>query len=156
MAKRHLPLLQPAQGTDDDPPRSPWQWVGFGAAAIFAVWVPLSILAVALSSRLLGSAGDLPAQRRAVILGWCVYGIDLAGGALAGGYLVGRWGPRGVGVREGAKSGLGAAIGLGLLAWAMLQASAGPSVLAGLLVVAAVSPGIAALGTRAGLRRRRL
>jgi hypothetical protein len=156
MAKRHLPLLQPAQGADDDPPRSPWQWVGFGAAAIFAMWVPLSILAVAVSSRLLGSAGDLAAQRRAVVLAWCVYGIDLAGGAIAGGYLVGRWGPRGVGVGEGAKAGLGAAIGLGVLVWAMLQGSGDASVLAGLLAVAAVSPVLAALGTRAGLRRRRL
>ncbi|HEY4013494.1 MAG TPA: hypothetical protein VGM06_09165 [Polyangiaceae bacterium] len=154
MAKRHLPLLQPARAAEEDRPRSPWQWVGFGAAAIFTVWVPLSILAVAASSRLVAAATDPAGQRKAVVLALCVYALDLALGAFAGGYLVGRWGPSGVGVREGAKAGLGATIALAVLAWAMLGATPNDSVLAGLVVVAVVAPCMAAWGARAGLRRR--
>jgi hypothetical protein len=154
MAKRHLPLLQPAQGTGDEVPRSPLQWVGFGAAAIFAVWVPLSVLAVAVSGRLVAAASDAGGQRRAVVLGLCVYALDLAGGAFAGGYLVGRWGPAKVGAREGAKAGLAASAALGLLTCAVLRDTAGTSVIAGLLIVAVAAPAMAAWGARTGRRRR--
>jgi hypothetical protein len=154
MAKRHLPLLQPARAEDEDTPRSPWQWIGFGAAAIFSVWVPLSILAVAASSRLVSVSTDPAGQRRAAVLALCAYSIDLALGALAGGYLVGRWGPAGVGIREAAKAGLAAAAALAVLTCAMLRGTPNVSVLAGLAVVAAAAPCMAAWGARVGLRRR--
>jgi peptidoglycan/LPS O-acetylase OafA/YrhL len=145
--KRHLPVL-PSQGSPDEPPRPPWQWVGLGAGAIFAVWLPLSVLVGALAGRLLAHAVDEEAQRRAAIALSVGYAFELAGGALAGGYLVGRWGPRNVGVREAMLSGLLAA-GVGALA---VMLSPGPSFGAPLLAV--IAPAAAGLGAKLGLRGR--
>jgi hypothetical protein len=136
--KRRLPVLKDTGGVggDGDAPRAPWQWVGFGALAIIALWVPLtwlSLLAairVAIAARLLVLAGGL------------------ALGALAGGYLLGRWGTAGVGMREAALAALIAALAATALAWATGGASYGSLA----AVVVAVPP--AALGARLGLRRR--
>ena len=44
--KRRLPVLKtPSQEEEEAAARPPWQWVGFGALAIFAVWLPLAYLA---------------------------------------------------------------------------------------------------------------
>jgi hypothetical protein len=150
VARRRLPLLQPAsQGQSDEPARPAWQWVGFGAVAIFGAWVPLSALAGALGAALLARASDPTAMRRAALLASSAYALELAAGALAGGYLVGRWGPAGVGLRQALLSGVSAAVLLVAATWV----SSGPSV--GMVVVAALAPLMAVLGAALGLRARR-
>ncbi len=146
--KRRLPVLNsPSAGGDDAEPRKPWQWVGFGTLAIFTAWIPLAALAAAAASRLPPDASE---QAR-LAPGWIVVGLyaaALAVGAGLGGFLVGRWGSEGVGVREAALAGLGAAVVAALVTWA----SSGPS--AGALFVGLVALPMAALGGRAGLRAR--
>ncbi|MBV9947072.1 MAG: hypothetical protein JOZ69_09510 [Myxococcales bacterium] len=148
MARRHLPLLQtPASG--GDPPRAAWQWVGFGAAAIFACWVPLTGIAVAFGARMQRAAlGDARALARAAWLSLGLYTIVLSLGAVAGGYLVGRWGPASVRPRDAALAGL---VAVGLVALVMWL-SLGPS--PGILALAALAPLMAALGGWLGTRGR--
>jgi hypothetical protein len=149
VAKRRLPLLQTsAQDEATESPRPAWQWVGFGAVAIFAIWVPLSALAGAIASRLFAHASDEAALRRAALAASGAFGVALAGGALAGGFLVGRWGPPSVGVREAALAGFAAAVVATAWAWV----SSGSS--GGMLLVVLMVPPVAALGGRLGLRGR--
>ena len=140
--KRRLPVLKtPAEGDDEAPARPPWQWVGFGVLAIFVVWLPLAILAGLVAVRLGGFAS---APALAVV----ELASALAIAATAGGFLVGRWGAAGVGVREAALAGLAAAIvaaGLSL---------GSPGALSGAIVTIAVAVPFAALGGWLGLRRR--
>jgi hypothetical protein len=152
LVKRRLPLLQPAQDDTGDPPRPPWQWVGFGAAAVVATWLPLSLLVGAAAARLLSGVSDGAALGRAALVISGAYALELGAGALAGGYLVGRWGPSGVGVREGALAGLAAAVGLAVLIVASSGAAKGAA--ASMLFVALVAPLAAAWGARIGVRRR--
>jgi hypothetical protein len=77
-----------------------------------------------------------------------LYAAALGLGAGLGGFLVGRWGPAGVGVREAALSGLCASGVAGAVTWIFY----GPS--AGALLVAAVALPTAALGGWVGLRAR--
>jgi hypothetical protein len=150
MAKRRLPLLQAAgHGEADEPPRPAWQWVGFGAVAIFSAWVPLSALAGAFASRLLARASDEVALRRMALLSSVAYALELAAGAVAGGYLVGRWGPAGVGTRQAALAGATAAAVLIAVTWA----SAGPAL--GMIPVLLLTPLMASIGGALGLRARR-
>jgi hypothetical protein len=145
--KRRLPLLKStgtAQDADAEPPRPPWQWVGFGALAIFCVWLPLAWLS-ALATVRLSQIARGPAAALYTLL---VSSAGLALAALAGGYLVGRWGTPGVGVREAALAGALAALVATLLAW-----SSGVS--PGALLTVAIAVPSAALGGRLGLRRRR-
>jgi hypothetical protein len=142
--KRRLPLLKDAGDAPDEPERAPWQWVGFGALAVFAVWVPLAWLSMLAAARIAPgepSAGALAARAAVLAAG-------LAVSALAGGYLVGRWGTVGVGVREAALAGLVAALAATALAWLTVGVSAGALA----TVVIAVPP--AALGGSLGRRRR--
>jgi hypothetical protein len=143
--KRRLPVLKtPAEHDEEGPARPPWQWVGFGVLAIFVVWLPLAFLA-GLAAMKLGGFGGLGASPG---LSVAVLASGLAIAATAGGFLVGRWGPPGVGVREAALAGLAAALvasGLSLGA---------PGALAGAVVTIAVAVPFAALGGRLGLRRR--
>jgi hypothetical protein len=149
--KRRLPVLNsPSAEENESDRRAPWQWVGFGALAIFTAWIPLAALAAAAAARLPAGAdarGNAPALVGLAVV--ALYGAALALGAALGGFLVGRWGAAGVGVREAALAGLGAAIVAGAATWVSL----GPSV--GALFVAGVALPMAALGGRAGLRRRR-
>ncbi len=143
--KRRLPLLNAGGASADEvPARSPWQWVGFGALAIFAVWVPLAWLSMLVAIRV--SPGETSARvlaTRALVLA-----AGLAVSALAGGYLIGKWGTAGVGVREAALAGLVAALVATALAWATVGVSA-----AALATVAIAVPP-AALGGYLGSRRR--
>jgi len=141
--KRRLPVLKapPGDGEDGATARPPWQWVGFGALAIFVVWLPLAFLAAWIASRLNASGG---APVGAVV----VLAAGLALAALAGGYLVGRWGTSGVGVREAALAGLASAIIASALAFGA------PGSLWGALATVVVAVPFAALGGRLGLRRR--
>ncbi|HXN34175.1 MAG TPA: hypothetical protein VN894_20075, partial [Polyangiaceae bacterium] len=131
--KRRLPVLQEANEGTDEPPRPAWQWVGFGGLAIVAVWVPLSALVGAVAARLLAHMSDERALGRAALLTSGAYAVELAVGAMAGGYLVGKWGPKGVGVWQAALAGLAAAAALAVATWA----SFGPTV--GVLIVAATA-----------------
>ena len=147
--KRHLTVLNNKEANadptgDGSAPRRPWQWVGFGALAIFTAWIPLAGLAGAAAARL-GESTFAGAGIGIVT----VYAAALALGAALGGFLVGRWGTAGVGLREAALAGLGAsAVAVGIT-WV----SFGPSV--GTLLVAAVATPMAAVGGRFGLRARR-
>jgi hypothetical protein len=145
--KRRLPVLNsPSASPDEAEPRRPWQWVGFGALAIFTTWIPLAALAGVAASRLAASADAQGMAQAAIMV--ALYAAALALGAALGGFLVGRWGPAGVGVREAALAGLGAATVAGVVTWA----SSGPS--AGAWVVALVALPSAALGGHAGERAR--
>jgi hypothetical protein len=148
--KRRLPVVNsPSAEPDEAESRRPWQWVGFGVLAIFTVWIPLAALAGALAARL--PLSDEASGSSRIAAGFAVVGVYAVGlglGAGLGGFLVGRWGPAGVGPREAALSGLGASA----VAVAVTWLSFGPS--AGALLVAAVAAPMAALGGRAGLRAR--
>jgi hypothetical protein len=140
-AKRRLPVLKAPPEGDPEDVRPPWQWVGFGALGIFVVWLPLTWLVTVVVTRL-GGLEQAPVGRALLFAG------SLALAALAGGYLVGRWGTHGVGVREAALAGLAAAIIATALAWGAVGFSLGGLV----TVVFAVPP--AAIGGRVGLRKR--
>jgi hypothetical protein len=141
--KRRLPVLKaPGDEGDGAPARAPWQWVAFGALAVFVTWLPLAFLATWLASSLHGS-GASPV----LTVGVLAAGLALA--ALAGGFLVGRWGSAGVGVREAALSGLASAIVASALALGA------PGAAWGALMTVLVAVPFAALGGTLGLRRRR-
>jgi hypothetical protein len=173
--KRRLPVLNsPSAEADEAESRRPWQWVGFGTLAIITAWVPLAALAGVAVAHLPAPDGSAPDGDRirlgaAAALGGLValvglYGMALALGSALGGFLIGRWGPTGVGVREAAFAGLGAGVVAAAIGWlssgvgsgvgsgASSAASWGPSA-GGLLVVAVAVP-MAALGGRAGARAR--
>ena len=144
-SKRRLPVLQePAAEDPDAPPRPPWQWVGFGALGIFAVWLPLAWLALTLVLRL----GGLEAP---VALVAVLSAASLVLASLAGGYLIGRWGTRGVGVRDAALAGLSAALVAAAMASTRLGVGQGV-IIALSAVTVAVPP--AALGGRLGMKKR--
>jgi hypothetical protein len=160
-ARRHLPVLKNTEEpADDAAARRPWQWVGFGALAIVTAWIPLAALAGLLAVRIAthavaqgaedadGQAAGAPGTPATVLAVVAVYAVALAIGAALGGFLVGRWGPAGVGVREAALAGLAAALVAGGITWV----SFGPS--PGALLLAVVAVPAAALGGRSGGRAR--
>src|ERR1019366_10756623 len=103
--KRHLTVLNNKEANadptgDGSAPRRPWQWVGFGALAIFTAWIPLAGLAAAAAARL-GESTFAGAGIGIVT----VYAAALALGAALGGVLVGRWGAAGGGLRGAALAG---------------------------------------------------
>jgi hypothetical protein len=151
--KRRLPVLQTTPA-EEDPPRPAWQWGVFGALAIVTTWVPATAIAGAIlghwnatpQAPLDGDAIEGVLRLELVVAG--TYALALATGAVAGGYVVGRWGSPGIGVREAALGGLAAAGAAAAAAWQALGPTAGVVVVP-LLVVPA-----AAAGARLGLRRR--
>jgi hypothetical protein len=153
--KRRLPLLpaqQPSGGLGageggDDPKRPPWQWVGFGAVIVFTAWLPLTGVAGALAARIAASdPGDHLSRTGAEIVG--LHACAIALGSFAGGFVVGRWGGDGVGVREAAFAGLVAAVVAFVAVWATSGFSAGA------LAVVVVAVSSAAGGGARGLRAR--
>jgi hypothetical protein len=145
--KRRLPVLQTAPA-DEDPPRPGWQWIVFGALAIVTTWVPAAAIAGAVVAHWVAEAGGTAGVLRLELAAGGTYAFALAGGAVGGGYVVGRWGSRGIGVREAALAGLAAAVAAAAASWHELGATAG-ALLVPLLVVPA-----AAGGGMLGLRRR--
>jgi tRNA-(ms[2]io[6]A)-hydroxylase len=137
----------PATPEDDaDLPRSPWQWVGFGTLAIFVVWLPLASLSQAAAGgacALLKNREDVPML--AVLAGASALSLGLA--SMAGGFLLGKWGARGVGVHAAALSGLAAAGVAALVSWRSFSFATS-------IVVAAIATAFSALGGQLGLRRR--
>jgi hypothetical protein len=95
-------------------------WVGFGAVAIFAAWLPLAYAAQALAARSLSArfgpdasredvAGRIAAmpwgERAALVVTQALpHALALAIAAFAGGFLTGRFSPRARG-REAAMAG---------------------------------------------------
>jgi tRNA-(ms[2]io[6]A)-hydroxylase len=139
--KRRLPVLKTqADEGDEAEARPPWQWVGFGALAIFVVWVPLAYLTGLVMTGVPAVAGS-----RWASLAVGASGLALA--SLAGGFLVGRWGGKAVGVREASLAGFAAA----LIAWVISLGT--PGAWAGFVTVFVAVP-FAWLGGRVGLRRR--
>jgi len=150
--KRRLPVVQtPGSDAADEPERAPWQWVGFGAGAIFVAWLPLSAMAMALAARI-ARRWDLQDQaqlaRAGIALG-AIYGLAIALGALGGGFVTGRWGGGGVGVKEAALAGLAAAVVATVLS--CVSFGFAPSS----FLVAVVAVPLAALGGVLGRRGRR-
>jgi hypothetical protein len=147
--KRRLPVLN-SPAAEEPEHRQPWQWVGFGALATFTAWIPLSALAGWVAARLAAraQAGDdarlAPAGAAIALL----YALALALGAGLGGFLVGRWGTQGVGVRHAALAGFGAAVAGLAVTWIAFGFSAAT------LLLVVVAPAMAAWGGRAGLRLR--
>jgi hypothetical protein len=143
--KRRLPVLQEPPADDPDtPPRPPWQWVGFGALGIVVVWLPLAWLAALLVLHIGGV--EAPPW-----LGVLLFGASLVLASLAGGYLVGRWGTRGVGIREAALAGLSAAVAAAAVGSGGLSVGLRAAIFAA-AVTTAVPP--AAFGGRLGMKRR--
>jgi hypothetical protein len=149
VAKRRLPVLQNGPEDSDETPRPAWQWVGFGALAIVALWVPFSALVGAVAARFLAHTNDEAALGRAALLTSSAYVAELGAGAVAGGYLVGRWGPPGVGVRQAGLAGLTAAAALAAATYASFGSTIG-----GVLAIVLLAPTMAALGGHIGTRRR--
>lgn len=172
--KRRLPVLnaskpapKPAASVDDEAPevRPGWHWVGFGAVAVFAAWLPLASLSQWFVSgflqRRMGHAASSPeevstwlatlsASGRAQIILWTIvpHVTALSLASLGGGYIVGRYAPPYVGIRGGASAGLGA----GLVAVVLSVSTSGFS--AALVVVLVLTTLFASLGARLGLKKR--
>ncbi|MEZ4298016.1 MAG: hypothetical protein R3B70_23870 [Polyangiaceae bacterium] len=175
--KRRLPVLQPREPSprephakegddlgelglldrslpgDEEDNRPPWHWIGFGAAATFFAWLPLSALAGFATIRI---AGGGPRRISPATGVWLVAAHTLAFviAGFLGGYLVGRF-SRVAGRKEAALGGAGA----GGLAWgiAASQGTPGGSLVWGLLLAVMLLLGAAAgyAGGRTGLRGRK-
>jgi len=134
--KRRLPVL--GGGGSPDPgelpeERSRGAWVILGALAVFAVLVPVAMLAMAMVK-----AMGAPSPLVLVVLSVASVGLS----SFAGGYLVGRFGAR-AGPREG---GLAGALA-GLVMWGLSRAPLG-----GVILLVTVTAGV--LGARVGVRSR--
>jgi hypothetical protein len=147
-SKRRLPILQSAGDSEVDPARPGWQWVGFGTGAIFVMWLPLSVAAGAIASRLSPAVvgADAHTAMRAAVTFASASAIALGLSALAGGFVVGKWGGRGVGVREASLAGLSAAAVAVTASW--LSFGFAPSA----LLVIPIALSFAALGGWLGRR----
>ena len=161
-SKRKLPVFKPTEDEDEEA-RPPWQWAGFGTAAMFGIWLPLAYLAEALKARALSATfGDskTPEEiaaayqsldawqvRRVKVIVVLSLIVPLASAAFGGGYLVGRWG-KGAGPREAA---LAASMTM-LIAVGLTCAQAGATWQA--LIPLLVAVPLAAFGGAIGVRRR--
>jgi tRNA-(ms[2]io[6]A)-hydroxylase len=160
--KRRLNVFRPTED-DGEEVRPPWQWVGFGTAAIFGAWLPLAYAAEALKARLFAARlGDVRAPDEIAaalkalpprdllslnVMVVVLMAVPLAAASFAGGFLVGRWG-KGAGVREAALAGVATALIASALAWSQNGLSLAP--LAGLVLAVP----FAAWGGRVGGRTR--
>lgn len=163
--KRRLPVLNTSgPQPDDEPPRPPWHWVGFGVVLVFAASVPLVWIAELVKRRtlagLLGTVTDaadveramaaLPARSRAAVV-FVTVGLPalaLTAGAYAAGYVVGKFGA-GTTAREAGLAGVLAALLATILAWLSAGFSLAP------LVSCLLLGGAAWLGGRSGARIKR-
>lgn len=142
--KRRLTVLK-SDGAPQEAERPPWHWVGFGTVMIFAAWLPLAYAVEAVVARVRGGA----AEREPVAWGVALLlaAVPLALAALAGGFLVGRFG-KPAGTREALFAGLST----GLVAVVLTTFSGAFSPL--FLVVAVLAAGFAAAGGALGVRGR--
>ena len=143
--KRRLTVLK-SDGApqEQEAQRPPWHWVGFGMVMIFAAWLPLAYVVEAIVVRVRsGAPEDHVPWAVPVLLG----AVPLALAALAGGFLVGRFG-KPAGTREALLAGL--ATGLVAILLTTLSGAFSPL----FLVAAALAAGFAALGGAWGVRGR--
>jgi hypothetical protein len=152
--KRRLPVLQ-TNDDDEGPPRPRWQWALIGAVAVLLSWLLLAMIATPLAGRVGDSdpaAGPRGAQVAALVVG---NALALLLAAVAGGYLVGRFGGL-ARAREAASAGALAALAGAALALAS-GAAAGSHVAAAALLALVVGIGTGGgwLGGRLGVRGRR-
>lgn len=166
---RRLPVLQNTSPEDEEAARRPiWQWVGLGALLVFALWLPLAVVALwtgaGLTAHRLGGtgteaierflahadAGDrilLAASTLAPVLG----SFFLA--AVLGGAILGRFGTR-TRPRHAALAGGGAAALATGLAAAGGALSPWPIALVSFCVLAGTGVAGGGLGGKWGARRR--
>lgn len=163
---RRLPVIQ--SSADEGEPRPPTHWVAIAAALALALWAPLVLLALAagraLAARVAGvddvsklssaAAASSPALRAAVAAALVVPVLGSLALACGGtGAIVGRFGGR-AGAREAV---LGCTLAA-LVAWGMSVSGGAlrPWPVAALtaLLLGALAAVFAALGARAGRRRR--
>ncbi len=176
--RRRLPVLNssgspgagtsppdPAQAEDAVPARPPWHWVGFGAVAIFGVWLPLAYVAGAISARMMAARFGPAASRESIDLALAAMTagerarlmasvalpsmLGLALAAFGGGVIVGRFGPS-AGAREAALSGAVTALVASTIAWVGFTWSS----LVAAVVTFVVATSFAAWGGRLGASRR--
>jgi hypothetical protein len=168
--RRRLPVLNaPPRAADPDESsseeRPPWHWVGFGAVAIFAGWLPLAYVAGAVSARVMAARFGPDASRDAVDLALSAMTagerarlmatialpsiLGLAVAAFGGGVVVGRFGS-GTGAREAACAGAVTAVIASTIAWSGLSWSS----LVAAVVTGLVAIGFAAWGGKVGAARR--
>jgi len=149
-SKRRLPILQARDDVASDPRRPGWQWIGFGAVAIFVLWLPLSTVAGLIASFLSRPAAreDGGAAVRGELAFAVTSAIALALSSLAAGLVVGKWGGPGVGVRQAALSAVLAVIVAVIASW--ISFGFAPEA----LLVMAIAVPAAALGGRAGRSAR--
>ena len=167
--KRRLPIVSSSggnrsSGDDETQDRPPWHWSGIGTAAIFLVWLPLTMIAGYAGSRFIArlGVGEEPSvaadagvrlQLQIVIATINIVALGIA--SFAGGFLVGRFGGK-AGRKEAAVAGFFAAA----VAWALAASqSVGSSAVAfdWALILATIAPfsaAVAYFGGRYGLRRR--
>lgn len=155
-ARRRLPVIQAPPEDDEAQDRPAWHWSIIGLIAIFLAWLPLASLVNALfASSLRGAAapssGESGAARGAM---FAANALCFGVAALAGGYLVGRFGGR-AGRREAAVSGALTAA----LAWLIALTGAPPGSYVAwsplLVAMTAIGGGSSYVGGRIGLRARR-
>jgi hypothetical protein len=152
--KRRLPVVQ--QNAEAEEPRPAWHWIGFGAVAIFVVWLPLAYGAEAVSHKLVAArlgtrdVADLVRSERLRVLSMLAgpQALALVVAGLAGGFLVTRFG-HGTRRRDAAFAGLV----VGLLALGLTYAQTGASFAA--LVVPLLATASAGVGGVLGARRSR-
>ena len=158
--KRRLVVLK----EDDEAELRPrWQWIGFGAFAVFLAWLPLAWLAEALKravlTRIVGAVTDeaplgealskLAQGERAVValVTVALPLLAMATGGFAGGLLVGRYGGE-ARAREAALAGALAGASAAGLTWQKDGFSPGA------LLAVVLLAGTAFLGGRRGLGKR--
>jgi hypothetical protein len=152
-----------APAEEEEASRPPLHWVGFGAVAIFAGWLPLAYVGGAVSARIMAARFGADTSKERIQLALEAMSTDerarlmatialpsilaLAVAAFGGGFIVGRFGP-GTGAREAALAGAATALIASAIAWAGFTWSS----LAAVVVTAAVAVGFAAWGGRVGSR----
>jgi hypothetical protein len=171
--RRRLPVIQnaqksapePEQADDENEPRPPWHWVGFGTVAILAVWLLLSYAAGAVAARVMAARFGADASEEQIRVAMAAMDasertrlmatialpnvLALALAAFAGGVIIGRFGT-GTGAKEGARSGGVVAAIVTIVAWRGINMAS----VVTFVVILAVAMGFAAWGARLGASRR--
>jgi hypothetical protein len=140
--KRRLPVLA-SSGEPQEAPRPAGSWVGFGALMVLTVWLPLAYAGVLIARRFAPRLGPTGA----VVVPVVVAGVaPLLAGAVAGGFLVGRFG-KPAGVKHAALAGAVAG-GLAVLFTTATSAHFEPWSLLVIVLAAAGGAGGGAWGVR--------
>jgi hypothetical protein len=173
--RRRLPVLSPDRsssgtpGTEEEEPRPPWHWVGFGTVAIFAGWLPLAYVAGAVSARVMAARFGADASKEAIDLALAAMTsgerarlmatvalpslLGLALAAFGGGVVVGRFGSAAAGSRPARTAAMAGGV-TAFIASAIAWAGFTTATLVAAVVTFAVAVGFAAWGGQFGSSRR--